>query len=217
MIYPDLPNIADRLKWSRKLKGWTQLQLAEAIKLSQQAVEQVENGRTKKPTFLVEASRALDVDYDWLAKGILPQRNHEYSISQPNIVPLMATDKVPVYGYVAGSTDRVAINEGRIIGMRDRGPALAYARDGFYVTVIGDSMEPRLRPGEFVAVNPSLPPLKGDECVVQFRNGEAVVKTFIGMAEKELMVSQYNPPKKLTFDMHEVLSVYPVVAIEKGR
>lgn len=147
----------------------------------------------------------------------LPQKNHDYSFSQPNVHPLMATDKVPVYGYVAGSTDRVAINEGRIIGMRDRGPALAYAREGFYVMVIGDSMEPRLRPGEYVAVNPVLPPIRGDECVVQFINAEAIVKTFVSQTADTLTVSQYNPKKNLTFHTNEVLSVYPVVAIEKGR
>lgn len=146
-----------------------------------------------------------------------PQKHHEINPKQINVMALPSDSLAPVYGYVAGSSDRVAINDGRIVGMRQRGPALAYSKDGFYVTVIGDSMEPRLRPGEFVAVNPALPPMKGDECVVQFQNGEAIVKTFVSQDEKNLTVKQYNPPKTMKFPVSEVSAVYPVVAIEKGR
>lgn len=172
------------------------------------------------PRRLPEDVREAIEDHFEKPRGFLKgktQNHHNDDFTQPETRPLIASDRVPVYGYVAGSTDRVAINDGKIIGMRERGPALAYAKEGFYVTVIGDSMEPRLRAGEYVAVNPSLPPIKGDECVVQYIDGEAIVKTFISQDAFNLKVSQYNPKKVLEISVKEIVSVYPVVAIEKGR
>lgn len=50
-----------------------------------------------------------------------------------NITSLPPTSRVPVYGYAAGSTDRVAINEGGIVGMRDRGNSLSYVQNGSFI------------------------------------------------------------------------------------
>lgn len=124
------------------------------------------------------------------------------------------SDKIPVYGYAAGSVDRIAINEGRIVEMRQRGRALESVDDGYYVTVIGDSMEPQMQAGDYLAVNPRMAPVKNRPCVVQFNNGEAVAKIFLSMNDKSVTVQQLNPPRNIQYDMKDVLAVSAVRAIE---
>lgn len=214
---PQIESLAGRMRWARERSGLSQDAAATKLHVSQGAIEKTENGKVQKPKFLFEASQLYNVPYEWLKSGIfndeLMHKNAANSSQKINGL----SDKVPVYGYAAGSSDRVALNEGAIVGMRERGNSLSYAKNGFYVVVIGDSMEPRLRPGELVAVNPALPPIRGDECVIEYQGGEAVVKTFISMDDTKITVSQYNPPKKFDIKRESVVRILQVVAIEKGR
>ena len=62
-------NISDRVKLKRDELGLTQTQLAEKAGTSQQAIEQLERGKTKRPRYLLELSVALGVSAEWLLEG----------------------------------------------------------------------------------------------------------------------------------------------------
>ncbi len=62
-------NISDRVKLKRDELGLTQTQLAEKAGTSQQAIEQLERGKTKRPRYLPELSVALGVSAEWLLEG----------------------------------------------------------------------------------------------------------------------------------------------------
>ncbi|GAA0468138.1 LexA family transcriptional regulator [Tatumella punctata] len=62
-------NIGERVKYKRDQLHITQTQLAEMAGTSQQAIEQLEGGKTKRPRYLPELAKALNVDIEWLISG----------------------------------------------------------------------------------------------------------------------------------------------------
>ncbi len=61
--------IASRVRFKRDELGLTQTELAERAGTSQQAIEQLENGKTQRPRYLPELANVLGVSVDWLVKG----------------------------------------------------------------------------------------------------------------------------------------------------
>ena len=62
-------SIASRVKAKREQLGLTQSELAEKVGTSQQAIEQLEGGRTKRPRYLPELASVFDVSSEWLLHG----------------------------------------------------------------------------------------------------------------------------------------------------
>lgn len=64
---PDMPQLSDRLKYLRKIKGLTQADLAKMAQTSQQAIQQAEGGKARNPRYLPRLARAMDVPVEWLS------------------------------------------------------------------------------------------------------------------------------------------------------
>lgn len=62
-------SIAERVKLRRAELGITQAELALQAKTSQQAIQQLEDGKTKRPRYLPELAAALGCDIRWLISG----------------------------------------------------------------------------------------------------------------------------------------------------
>ncbi|GFN47492.1 LexA family protein [Candidatus Regiella insecticola] len=62
-------SIADRVRSRRTELGLTQKDLAKRVDTSQQAIEQLENGKTKRPRYLPELANALNCQLYWLLNG----------------------------------------------------------------------------------------------------------------------------------------------------
>lgn len=126
-----------------------------------------------------------------------------------------APRRIPVYGYAAaGGSERVAINPGQVIDWVDPPPLWNGAGDLMVVRVIGDSMEPRYFAGESVFVHVGLPPGRGQDCLVEFNDGSALIKSFRGQRDGQVFVWQYNPPKgeenEMRFDGASVKALHAV-------
>lgn len=62
-------SIGDRVKARRIELGLKQNELADKVGTTQQSIEQLENGKTKRPRYLPELSKVLMVDQDYLLNG----------------------------------------------------------------------------------------------------------------------------------------------------
>ena len=62
-------SIAKRTKDKRIALGLTQSELATLASTTQQSIEQLESGKTKRPRFLPELAKALNSDLAWLLEG----------------------------------------------------------------------------------------------------------------------------------------------------
>jgi len=71
-----LKNIGERVKYRRSKMGLSQTSLAEKVgakakrKISQQAIQQLENGNTERPRYLTELASVLEVQLEWLIEGV---------------------------------------------------------------------------------------------------------------------------------------------------
>ncbi|EAQ4580978.1 helix-turn-helix transcriptional regulator [Salmonella enterica subsp. enterica] len=90
-------NISERVKSLRTELGLTQAQLATRAKTSQQAIEQLENGKIKRPRYIIELANALNCDPSWLLTGEGNKnkpRNQESEIpSQNSWIGISAWDR----------------------------------------------------------------------------------------------------------------------------
>ncbi|EAA7987441.1 helix-turn-helix transcriptional regulator [Salmonella enterica] len=90
-------NISERVKSLRTELGLTQAQLATRAKTSQQAIEQLENGKIKRPRYIIELANALNCDPSWLLTGEgnqIKSRNQESEIPpQSSWIGISAWDK----------------------------------------------------------------------------------------------------------------------------
>ncbi|MFS6817213.1 MULTISPECIES: XRE family transcriptional regulator [Citrobacter] len=62
-------SIAERVKLRRSELGMTQAELAAKAETSQQAIQQLEDGKTRRPRYLPELSVALNCSVKWLLTG----------------------------------------------------------------------------------------------------------------------------------------------------
>jgi phage repressor protein C with HTH and peptisase S24 domain len=130
--------------------------------------------------------------------------------------------RIPLYGQAIGGLDGQFILNGQHIGDVIAPAALDTVKDAYAVSIVGDSMEPRYEAGEVVFVNPHVPIRKNDYVVIQIivegpDVPAAYVKRFVKLTEYELVVSQFNPPKEISFARDSLVSVHRIImAGERG-
>lgn len=70
----NIPELSDRLKYIRKIKGLSQIELAEICGATQQAIQQAECGKARNPRYLHKMALALDIPYEWLTMNLMPSK-----------------------------------------------------------------------------------------------------------------------------------------------
>lgn len=180
------PEIRDRLRRS----GRSQAALGRAIGKSKDSVSRLMNGQRSMD---VEEAAAIR---DFFSEGDEPR---------PQFV------QIPVYGYAAaGGEDRIAIADDRVLDRIEvpfgliRGEAVA-------IRIAGDSMEPRLYSGETVIVGLGVPPQRNGDCVVEMRDGTALVKQYRGSRDGTVFLHQLNPDREVRVESSKVKALHAVV------
>ena len=90
-------------------------------------------------------------------------------------------------------------------------------KNAYALRCVGDSMKPRIRDGEFVVIEPNSEPIPGDEVLLKTIDGRVMVKTLLYQRNDRVHVMSINeshPPQ--SFDIHQIQSIHPVVAIVKS-
>lgn len=86
--------------------------------------------------------------------------------------------------------------------------------NAYALRVKGDSMQPRIRPGELVVVEPNVTPLAGQDVVVRTRDGRKMVKQLLIRRSGELTLGSINQDhRQITLALDQVESVHYIAAI----
>lgn len=72
--FKNLPDLADRLRYVRKIHGLSQIELADICGTTQQAIQQAEAGKAQNPRYLHKLSMALEVPYEWITMNLVPKK-----------------------------------------------------------------------------------------------------------------------------------------------
>lgn len=159
-------------------------------------------GTTKVPVDIMDAMRELAAQ-----PADLP----------PAVTQLTESDDVvPLFGYANAAGSTLRLNEDQRVGVVPAHPAQRGSRHAFAFIVFGDSVSPRLNHGEVGYGIRNQPPRKGQPVVVEFNNGDTLVKIFDSVDERTLFLSQLNPKKELTFPLKDIASLHSVVGATFG-
>ena len=124
-------------------------------------------------------------------------------------------DLIPVRSAGRGGIEQeMFLQDGPIDYIR-RPPSLAQVKDAYAIYVVGDSMQPRFRPGQLLHVNPFKPPQPGNGVVVTKTNGAVLIKEFVRQDGRGIHLRQYNPADTLSYPTEEVTAVHTVVGLQE--
>lgn len=127
-------SISSRVKSKRTQLGLNQVELAERVGTTQQSIEQLENGKTKRPRFLPELAVALGTSVDWLLNGS-PEANVEYA------GPNNPKGKYPLISAVSAGCWSEACEPYNLKDIEEWYDSdIHMLGDGFWLRVEGDSM-----------------------------------------------------------------------------
>jgi SOS-response transcriptional repressor LexA len=115
-------------------------------------------------------------------------------------VPLLATEIAGEWN--EGGTSGIeltALEPDRTIGQVARPASLAADRDAYAVTIVGDAMWPRFRPGRHLLVSSAAPVAIGDDVVVRLigdgddRRAMVLIKELVRRTASFVELRQFNP------------------------
>lgn len=191
----------NNLKAARRAKGLTQVEVAEAIGLTQGGYSFWENGKAKiDKDQLIKLADLFEVSTDYLLGRDTPQTSTEGIW-------------IPVLGDVAAGIPIEAVED--IVDYEEIDAALAATGDFFGLRIKGSSMEPRIREGDVVIVRKQDDADTGDTAVVMVNGDSATVKRIKKESDGSLWLLPNNPAyDPLHFSPVEILET-PVHIIGK--
>ena len=162
-----MSGVGTRIKKARDVLGMTQVVLAKAVGVSQQAVMELESGRAKGTKHCAKFARALGQDPLWLETGdgrmreAAKARRQSKTEAQPHPADVANFERVPIIS-LRGPVDDISVGDGE----RAAGFTL-FATDWLrsitpapfsqlaVVLVAGDAMEPTLHNGDHALIDTS--------------------------------------------------------------
>lgn len=197
-------DMRERLKKALEDAGLSKAEIAKRTNVTPQAVHGWLTAGTIAKDRLAQVARECGVTLEWLVSGT-PSEPGQH----PNLVPIvghaMATPGEDGYftdmGLPAGGGDGFA-------RWPSRDPS-AYA-----LRVKGDSMQPRIRPGELIVIEPNSPVSPGDDVLVKLTDGRRLVKQLLYRRAGNVVLGSINTAHTpVTIPQDEVEALQLVVGI----
>lgn len=129
-------------------------------------------------------------------------------------LPLLATT---IAGEWKDGIELVEILEGELVERIPRPPSLANDGGAYAITVVGDGMWPRFRPGRRVAVSPKSPVSIGDDVLVKLKGvagasaTPVLIKELVRKSGSGLELRQFKPDVVFHVPSEEVAGIEKIV------
>lgn len=141
--------------------------------------------------------------------AMLAERARDWSAAPLPPLPLVSSSLVGEWGGPGSRIDLAEIRLGESLEHVGRPASLAGDATAFAVTVVGQGMSPRFRPGNRIAVAPRAPVAIGDDVLIQLKAGrDGVERVLIGQLQQrsdtKVELRQFNPNLSFSVDAAEV-------------
>lgn len=146
--------------------------------------------------------------------GILGDTRRAWTPAQLPPLPVVASMLFGEWGEPGSGMHVIEVRTGEIVDRLPRPASLAGDPDAFALTIVGDSMWPRFRPGSRVAVSPRAQVAIGDDVLVRLRNGNAARVLITQLAKRTVATfgfRQFNPDRTIDVAAAEVEGVQKIV------
>jgi SOS-response transcriptional repressor LexA len=134
-------------------------------------------------------------------------------------LPLIASTLAGEWGQAGSKIEMFEIRPGELLDRLPRPATLAADPEAFAITIVGDSMWPRFRPGARAAVAPRLPVAVGDDVLVRLRAGENVrsdanervlIMHLVKRTQSGFELMQFNPELTVHVDAADVEAILKI-------
>jgi phage repressor protein C with HTH and peptisase S24 domain len=225
----------DELKRLREAKGWTQSDLADAArelalrdgypgKLKQQSIANYEKGTAKRvPSWLRYVLEALSAGEHRIRSEV-----QQIDVADPNRAKY-GQGRLPPIGllgtamggeYRGEPVEMTELDLSEVVGHVERPLSLRDDSKAYALTIMGDSMWPRFRPGRRVIVSPKAPIAIGDDVIVQLlgepdaeghrRVVMVLIKELVRRSASFVELRQFNPDTTFRVEQSEIASIHKV-------
>lgn len=241
----ELDTMGERLRWAREQAGYKgAADFARAARVQPVTYRAYENDQNRYDRHASDFAKLLGVPTDWLLRGgqtptVVPSVTRRIvsevepaDIADPRAekfgdVPL---PRIPVVGSAMGirsfdpeqHVELTEIDMAEVLDYVARPVSLAADRKAYAVTIVGDSMWPRFRPGRRVIVSPRAPVAIGDDVIVQMRGEEGeeefrdrvslvLIKELVKRTAAYIELRQFNPDTEFQVPIEKVAAIHKVV------
>lgn len=235
----ELDTLGERLRWARERAGYvTAADFAKAAKLKPVTYRAYEADQNSAAKLAHKLADLLNVPTDWLLRGgpvpeaathamseVMPTGVHDVSLAKWGEAPL---PPVPLVGTAMGGewddidqlVELTEVDLGEILDYVRRPISLRGDANAYAVTIVGDSMYPRFRPGRRLIVTPKAVPSIGDDVVVQLLGAEdgngdrrvvrALIKELARRTSTYVELRQFNPDITFRVDVSKIAAIHKV-------
>lgn len=130
-------------------------------------------------------------------------------------LPLFGTKLAGEWSGPGSQIELVEVQRHELVAQLPRPPSLANDRTAYALTIVGDSMWPRFRPGRRIAVSARCPVALGDDVVVRLRSSSAsvpaLIKELARRSNDAMELRQFNPDLRFRVHPNEVEAVHKVL------
>jgi len=204
--------IGENIRRRRKANKWTLDDLASKIGTDTGNLSRLERGEQGfSEKLLTELAKAFNIEIFEL-------------FLEEDVIKFKKMRNVPVVGNTqAGPPDRIWEENGYPTGYGDEYiPVTTEDGNAYGLRVVGDSMYPFAREGDYVLVEPMYRPEPGDEVIVKTTDGRVMLKVFAQQKNDTLLLDSFNDTfKRISLNiaeiefMHSVSAVYRLKTIKR--
>lgn len=155
---------------------------------------------------------------DPVAGGLAERTPFAWRAPQPPPLPLIAAGMAGEWGERGSMIELTELRPAEVVDRLPRPLSLANDASAYAITVVGDSMWPRFRPGRRVAVSPKAAVSIGDDVVVKLAGVDhsdgrlpVLVKELVRRSAAGVELRQFNPDLTFRVPAEEVGSIERVL------
>jgi transcriptional regulator with XRE-family HTH domain len=185
--------------------GRTQADLARYLGLDPSSLI-----KTIKGTRQLKATEMVKIE-EFFAVADSGPLSDNASIDNPSASPRNKT-RVGLYGYQSPDRgERIAMGAKDVVDWIDAPPFWTGPGELVAVRVFGSSMSPRLFAGEIVYAQRLLPPARGRDVLLEFKDGTGLVRTYERQAEGQIFCRRWTPEAEERFAATDVKALHAVI------
>lgn len=143
--------------------------------------------------------------------------DEKYGLTPLKPVPLIGSGMAIKAFDAENHIEMIEVDMDQVLDHVARPASLARDGEAYALTIVGDSMWPRFRPGCRVIVSPRAPVSIGDDVIVQLRGLEGdrislvLVKELVRRTAAFVELRQFNPDKTFRVQAERVVKIHKVI------
>jgi phage repressor protein C with HTH and peptisase S24 domain len=215
-IKPSFMALGDLIKKALDESGISQAEIARRLDVTPQAVNGWIRTGTISKKKLAQLARETGSNLEGLMLGRQELRTTAEEETAEYGAPPKRLNGVPIVGHAIATPNADGFFEDVFTSGASDEYAFWKSRDpdAYALRVKGDSMQPRIRPGEVIVVEPNAPLVQGKDVLVRTKDGRKMVKQLLFQRANEVTLGSINQSHpQITLSLDDIESLHFVAGV----